>query len=159
LAVQVKATSGAAYAAVAGLPLTVTLTPPALSLTAASSSLAVPQGKTDTQLMTVAGNGTYSGPVTLSVSGLPSGVSASWSNSTVTLAAETGSSVLTLKASSTAVLGTVTLTVTAKGDGLTASKPITVVVSKTPAAQLANLSMPAAMSHNGAGSGMHSAQP
>jgi uncharacterized membrane protein len=117
--------------------LTVQVTPkPALTLGAASSALSVVQGKTATDLVTLAGNSTYSGAVTLSVSGLPTGVTAAWSGNPVSVTSESGSSTLTLTASSAAAVGSTTVTVTAIGDGLTVSKQITLQVSQPPGVQL-----------------------
>jgi subtilase family serine protease len=110
----------------------VTLTP-TLTTGAASTSLSVVQGKTVTDAISLTGDTTYSGAASLSVSGLPSGVTASWSGNPVTLSGESGSSTLTLTASSVATVGSATITVTANGDGLTASKQITVQVTKAPA--------------------------
>jgi subtilase family serine protease len=107
---------------------------PSLTVTAASTSLSVTQGKTTTDVISLAGNSTYSGAVTLSVSGLPTGVTASWSSSSVTLSGEAGSATLTLTASSTAAITAAasTVTVTATGDGLTVSKTITLAVTAAP---------------------------
>src|SRR5208283_1764714 len=99
-------------------------------VSAASTALSVVQGETGTDVVSLVGNGTYSGPVSLSVSGLPSGVTASWSSNPVTLSAEIGSSTLTLTASSAAYVGSATVTITAAGDGVTASKPISLAVTQ-----------------------------
>jgi uncharacterized membrane protein len=112
--------------------LTVTLAPPTLTISAASTALSAVQGKTGSDAVSVAGNGTFSGPVSLSVSGLPSGVTASWSSNPLTLSGEAGSSTLTLTASSAASVGSATVTVTAAGDGVAASKQITVQVAPSP---------------------------
>jgi len=120
-----------------GKQMTVQVTPkPALTLGAASSTVSVVQGKTGTDLVTLAGNVTYSGAVTLSVSGLPTGVAAAWSSNPVTLNLENGSSTLTLTASSAAPVGTTTITVTAIGDGLSVIKQIAVQVTQPPGVQL-----------------------
>jgi subtilase family serine protease len=106
---------------------------PALTLTPASTSLSVLPGASVTDLFSLAGNSTYSGAVTLSVTGLPANVTASWSSTPVTLANAAGSSTLTLKAASTAAAATTTLIVTASGDGLTVSKQVTLQVLPLPA--------------------------
>ena len=129
---QVTGATGAAYPASATVPMTVTLTPPTLTATPASTSLAVVQGKSVTDLVTLAGNGTYSGAVSLSVSGLPTGVTAAWSSSAVTLGSGTGTSTLTLTAAPSAAVGSATITVTASGDGLTATKQVTLHVTQGP---------------------------
>ncbi len=77
------------------------------------------------------------GAVTLSVSGLPSGVTASWSSNPVTLASENGSSTLTLTGSSAASLVSATVTITASGDAISATKQITVQVLPAPSLTIA----------------------
>jgi len=118
------------------LPLAVTLTPPSLSVTAASTAIALMQGKTTQLTLTLLANATYSGAVTLSVSGLPGGVTASWSKSPLTLTGASGTSTLTLTAASTAKVGTATLTITACGDGVTATRQITLQVTQAPGVEL-----------------------
>jgi subtilase family serine protease len=135
LSAKVTGKTGTAYNASLNLPMTVTVTPPTLTATAASSSVSVVQGSVITDVISLAGNATYSGAATLSVSGLPSGVTASWSTNPVTLAAESGASTLTLTASSAAVVGSSTITVTANGDGVIATRQITVQVQAQPTVQ------------------------
>jgi len=136
LSASIAATSGSYYVATKTLPMTVTLTPPTLSETTASSSLAVLQGASATDLVTLAGNGTYNGAVTLTASGLPAGVTATWSSNPVTLSSESGTSTLTLTPSMTATVGSATITITAKGDGLTATKTVTLQVQQAPGIKL-----------------------
>ena len=136
LSARVISTTNASYSATVSLPLTVTLSPPSLSVMAPSTAIALMQGKTTQQVLTLAANPTYSGAVTLSVSGLPSGVTASWSKSPLTLTGASGASTLTLTAASTARVGTATLTITASGDGVTATRLITLQVTQAPGLQL-----------------------
>ena len=136
LSASIAAANGSTYKASTTLPMAVTLTPPTLTETTASSSLVVGQGTSVADLVTLAGNGTFNGAVTLSVSGLPAGVTASWSGNPVTLSSESGTSTVTLTVSSTATVGSVTVTVTAKGDGLTVTKTIALQVQQTPAVAL-----------------------
>ena len=58
--------------------LTVTQ-PPTLALTAAASSVAVVQGKSGTLSLTAATGGSFTGNISFSVTGLPSGITAAWS--------------------------------------------------------------------------------
>jgi hypothetical protein len=95
---------------------------------------------------------TYSGAVSLSVSGLPTGVTAAWSSSAVTLSAESGSSTLTLTAGSTAKAGTSTITVAASGDGVTATKQITLTVTQAAGLQLTLSASSLAMTHTASAS-------
>jgi hypothetical protein len=133
---KVVGKSGAAYSTSLTLPMTVTQTPPTLTAAPASTSLAVMQGATVTEAIALTGSSTFSGTVSLSVSGLPVGVTATWSGNPATLTAESGKSTLTLTASSTAAVGSSTITVTASGDGVTATKQVTLQVQQAPAIQL-----------------------
>jgi hypothetical protein len=108
------------------------LSPATLTATPASTSLSVAQGAAVTDAIALAGNSTYAGAVTMSASGLPSGMTASWSSNPVTLNAESGSSTLTLTANPATAVGSYTITVTATGGGLTASKQIAVAVTAPP---------------------------
>ena len=163
LTVGSTATAGAQSVAITGsdssgtqtltFTLTVTApTPPALTVTAASSSVSVAAGKTVTDLLTLAGNAAYSGPVSLSVSGLPTGVTAAWTSNPVTLAAEAGTSTLTLLAASSAKVGSATITITASGDEVTATKQITLQVTQAPGLALSLSASALTMTHSGTGS-------
>ena len=133
---NLKATTGTIYGVTLPLPLTVTLSAPTLTVTPASTALSVTQGAATTDVITLAGNGAYAGSATLSVTGLPTGVTATWSTNPLTLTNEAGSSTLTLAASSTAVTGAATVTVTATGDNITATKQITLQVNTAPGVHL-----------------------
>jgi pseudomonalisin len=126
--------------------LTVT-PPPSLTLTAASGSVSVAAGKSVTEAFSIAGSTSYSGAVSLSVSGLPAGVTATWSSSPLTLSAESGTSTLTFTAASTAKAGTAAITVTASGDGVTATRQITLQVTQAAGLQLALSASTLAMTH------------
>ena len=152
LSAMLKSATGTATTTAAAVPLTVTLSPPALTVTPAASSVSLVQGHAATDVFAIAGNGTYSGTVTLSVSGLPAGVTATWNSSQVTLQAETGTSTLTVTAASTAKIGSATITVTASGDRVTATKQVTVQVTQAPALQLALAGSTLSMSHTAASS-------
>jgi len=152
IAAKVVAKSGSSYSQSATLPLAVTLTPPTLSVTPASASVSVVQGKSATDIFTLAGNATYSGAAAISISGLPSGVTASWSSASVPMTNQTGTSTLTLTASSSATVGTSSLTVKVVGDGLTVSKTITLQVQQAPAVQVALAATALSMTHTSTGS-------
>jgi hypothetical protein len=91
----------------------------------------VAQGSSVTDLFTFNTGGSFHGPVTLSISGLPSTVTASWSNTTFAPApgTATSTSTLTLSPTASAVPNWYFYTVTASGDGLSVSKQYTVVVA------------------------------
>jgi len=94
------------------------------SLTPSASSLSIKQGASGTDTITVADTGGFTGSVAFTVSGLPSGVTASFSP-----ASSTTSSVLTLTASSTATTGAYTVTVTGTSGTTTASTTFALSVS------------------------------
>jgi xyloglucan-specific exo-beta-1,4-glucanase len=98
---------------------------PDFSLTANPTSLTVNRGASGTSTVTVTRTGGFTGDVTLSASGLPSGVSASFGSNPATGT----SSVLTLTASGTATLGAATVTVTGTGGGLTRTTSINLTVN------------------------------
>jgi subtilase family serine protease len=93
---------------------------PGLTLTASPNKLTIAQGGTAVTTIIMA---PLRNAVTLSVSGLPSGVTAKFSSNPAL-----NNSELTFTASSTAAEGTFTVTVTGLTDGLTASTTITLTV-------------------------------
>ncbi|WP_263353384.1 chitobiase/beta-hexosaminidase C-terminal domain-containing protein [Acidicapsa acidisoli] len=118
------AVSGAVYSASQSVALNVQLTPPMLSVTPASQQMSVVQGAMASDEFIFQRGGSFNGPVSLSVSGLPARVTASWSSNPVTLSSSSGASTLTLTAAASAVLGTAPITVTASGDGLTETQTV-----------------------------------
>lgn len=109
---------------------TVTGMQPTLTLTAASSSVAVAQGSSGTVSLTAVTGGSFSGPISLQVSWLPAGVTARWSLNPITPAASASTSqvTLTFRVSRLARVGPSTITVTASGDGMTATGQIALQV-------------------------------
>ena len=105
--------------------LSLTVNPaPSFTLVASPNSLSVVQGNQGSSAITVNPLNGFSAAVTLSASGLPSGVTASF-NPTSTMS----SSTLTVAASATAVTGTVTVTVTGTSGSLSASTTISLTVT------------------------------
>ena len=105
--------------------------PPAASssnftLSASPSSLSVTQGSSGSSTITVNPSGGFTGSVSLSASGLPSGVTASFGTNPTT-----STSVVTLSASSTATTGTATVTVTGTSGSLTHTTTISLTVNAT----------------------------
>src|SRR5579859_735919 len=94
------------------------------TLSASPSSLTIVQGKTGTSTITVNPTNGFTGSVSLSASGLPAGVTASF-NPTST----TGTSTLTLTVASTAVTGTSTITITGTSGSLTHTTTVSLTVS------------------------------
>src|SRR6516162_5114305 len=99
-------------------------TNPDFSLSASPSSLAITQGNVGTSTITVNPVNGFSGSVNLSVSGLPSGVTANFNPPSATSA-----STLTLTAASNAATGTVTLTITGVSGTLTHTTTLTLTVN------------------------------
>ena len=122
--ILVTGVSGAARQTVT---LALTVEPaPALAVSAASQTLVLTQGASAGTAITVTSGGTFSGAAMLSVSGLPAGVTAVWSRTTLT---PPGAATLTLVAAANAApVSGVRVTVAATGDGVTATAGITLSV-------------------------------
>jgi subtilase family serine protease len=97
---------------------------PDFSLSASPGSVTVTQGAQNATTITLNPLNGFSSAVTLSASGLPSGVTAGFSPDPAT-----ASSTLTLTASSTATTGTVTVTITGISGALTHTTSVTLTVN------------------------------
>ena len=106
--------------------VTVTGSSSGFTLSPSASTVSVKQGTSGTDTITVADTGGFTGSVAFTVSGLPSGVTASFSP-----ASSTNSSVLTLTASSTATTGAFTVTVTGTSGTTTATTSFTLSVGSS----------------------------
>jgi cellulase/cellobiase CelA1/aryl-phospho-beta-D-glucosidase BglC (GH1 family) len=91
---------------------------PSFTLSASPTSLSVPQGKSGTVNLTVTDLNCFTGTVTFAASGLPSGVTASFSGN-----------VLTLAASSTATVGASTVTITGTSGSLSETTNISLTIT------------------------------
>jgi hypothetical protein len=108
---------------------------PSFTLTASPTSVSVAQGSAATSTITVVPQNGFTGNVTMSASGLPSGVTAAFNpNPTAT------SSTLTLTASATAATGTSTVTVTGTSSSLTATTNVSVTVTSSGSGPVVSLS-------------------
>ena len=96
---------------------------PNFSLSASPSNVTITQGTSGTSTITINRQNGFSSSVALSASGLPNGVTAAF-NPTST----TGTSTLTLTASSTATTGTATVTITGTSGSLTHTTTISLTV-------------------------------
>jgi hypothetical protein len=94
------------------------------SLGASPSSVAIAQGSSGTSTITVTPQNGFSGSVTLSASGLPSGVTAGFAPNPTTT-----TSTLTLSASATATTGTSTVTITGVSGSVTATTTLALTVN------------------------------
>src|SRR5215475_8236470 len=102
-----------------------TPTAPNFTLSANPSSLTINLGASGTSTIAITRSGGFTGAVTLSASGLPSGVTAAFNPASATGT----SSVLTLTASGAVTLGAATVTVTGTGGGLTRTTSIGLTVN------------------------------
>lgn len=113
-----------------------------LTLSLSGGSATLPAGGATAVTISIARGGSFAGNVTLTVSGLPSGVTGSFVPAT--LDASTTSAVLNLAALTSAAVGTSTLTVTATGTGVTAQTATATLTVTQPAISIA--ATPAALS-------------
>jgi kumamolisin len=141
LTASATATTGAATVTITGtsgsltatttLALTVNSTAtPNFSVSASPASLTVTQGSSGTSTITVTSTGGFNSATTLSASGLPSGVTATFSTNPVTPPANgSATSTLTLTASSSATVGAATVTITGTSGSTTHSTTIALTVN------------------------------
>ncbi len=109
--------------------LTVTNTTPDFSLAASPSTLSVNQGASGTSTITITRTNGFASAVSFTASGMPTGVTASFSPQTTTTTGT--SSVLTLSASATATPGLATVTITGTGGGVTHTTSVALTVTNT----------------------------
>jgi subtilase family serine protease len=114
---------------------------PGITVSSSASSLTIPQAASGQCTITVAPLNGFGGSVSLSASGLPSGVTASFNPASVNVTSNTSpTSTLTFTASSTAAVGTATVTVTGTSGGVTGSTTISLTIYNPSANISANLS-------------------
>jgi hypothetical protein len=104
----------------------VTATPPDFSVVATPSSQTASRGKSTSYSVSVTPSNGFSGNVNFSVTGLPSGATASFTPSSVP---GSGSSTLTVNTTSATPTGTYTLTITGSSGTLTNSTQVTLAVA------------------------------
>ena len=136
--VTITGTSGS-LTATTTLALTVTVAgTPNFTITASPSTLTITQGSSGTSTITIGSQNGFSSATTLTVGGLPTGVTAAFSVNPVTPPANgSASSTLTLTASATATTGSVTLTVTGTSGSLTHNTTIALTVNSSSGSQTA----------------------
>jgi hypothetical protein len=136
LAAGGSATTGAATVTITGTSGSLTATTtialtvsaaPSFTVAASPATLALVQGVSGTSTVTVTPVNGFASSVTLAASGLPSGVTAQFGTNPTT-----GSSVLTLAAGSSAILGAATVTITGASGSLTAATTIALTVTAPP---------------------------
>jgi subtilase family serine protease len=111
--------------------------PPGFHAAASSNSLAVPAGSSNSVTLNVTVTGGFNAMVAFSVTGLPSGVSASFTPATRP-APGSGSSVLKISAASTARAGSYSATVSVTSGVVTQKIPLLVTVQQRIPASLRN---------------------
>jgi uncharacterized membrane protein len=104
--------------------ITVVVHAPTFTLASSPSALQVNPGSSVTSTITLTPEYGFTGNANLSISGLPSGVTASWGTNPTS-----GTSVLTLKASASAAGGTSTLTITGTSGNLTITTSLSLLVA------------------------------
>lgn len=111
--------------------LTLTITgPPDFTVAASPSSLTVIQGSNNSTTVNVGSLNNFNGAVNLSISGLPSGVTATFSPVSVTPpAGGSASSTLTLAASATATTGSFTVSITGTSGSTSHSTAVTLTIA------------------------------
>ena len=119
--------------------LTVNATPN-FALSASPTSLSIARGGSGTSTITVTPSSGFSGSVTMSATGLPSGVTAAFSPNPATT-----TSTLTLKASALAPASTSTVTITGKSGTLTHTTTVSLTVTTMAAANFSLAASPSSL--------------
>ena len=136
--VTITGTSGS-LTATAAIALTI-VPPPTFTLAATPTTLSVTAGASGASSIAVTALNGFTGAVALAASGLPRGVTATFS------ALKSGKSTLTLTAASTAAAGTSTVTITGTSGALSSTAAIALTVNPPPSFTL--VAIPATLSIN-----------
>ena len=102
-----------------------------LTFSPAQTPIEIVQGTKATNVFSFTADGSFKGRLELSTSGLPTGVSASWSSTHVAIHGGMGASTLTLAPKINVVAGKYTFTVTASADELSVTQRYTLTVKPT----------------------------
>jgi len=117
------------------------------TLSDSPSSLSIAQGSSGTSTITVTSVNNFNAAVTLNATGLPTGVTATFSPNPVTPAADGSvTSTLTLTASSSATTGTSTVTITGTSGSLTATTTLALTITATATPNFTVAASPAILS-------------
>ncbi|HEX3587127.1 MAG TPA: hypothetical protein VH024_14090 [Candidatus Angelobacter sp.] len=128
---------------------------PDFALSASPTSLTVTQGSSGSSTISTTVSNGFNSSIALSISGLPSGVTASFTPSSIA-APGSGSSTLKFTASTTATTGTFNTTVTATGGGITHTTTIPLTVNAATSPNFALSASPTSVSVARSGSGTSS---
>jgi hypothetical protein len=125
---------------------------PAIAISLSANTISVTQGSTGSVTVSLTRSGGFTGDVSLTVEGLPSGVT--YTATPASLGSAVSSSVITIGAGGTATPATTNLTVRATGTGVTAQTAtlaLTVVAAPTPSFSLAAAPTTVTVSQGGNG--------
>ncbi|MGA9356302.1 MAG: protease pro-enzyme activation domain-containing protein [Terriglobales bacterium] len=130
--VKITGTSGSLSAST-NIALTVSAAAsPNFTISASPASVTVTQGASGTSTITITSQNSFNSATTLSATGLPSGVTATFSTNPVTPPANgSASSTLTLTASASAATGAATVTITGTSGSTTHSTTIALTVNSS----------------------------
>jgi kumamolisin len=120
-----------------------TSTSPTFTLSASPASVSVVQGNSGSSTITSTVVDGFSSAVALTASGLPAGVTATFSPTSIT---GSGTSSLTLAVASTTATGTYTITVTGTGGGITQTATVSLTVTSNVAAGFTLTASPTSLS-------------
>ncbi|HEX4773586.1 MAG TPA: protease pro-enzyme activation domain-containing protein [Bryobacteraceae bacterium] len=118
--------AGSGFTKTLTVPLTITV-PATFSLTSTQSSLTIKAGASAQLTATTVHSGTFNSIVSLTASGSPSGVTASFSKSSFAAPGD-GTATVTFAVAASAKSGTYSVVLTGTGGGLTASAPVTLII-------------------------------
>jgi hypothetical protein len=105
----------------------------AFTIAPASAGLSVPQNGSGASTITLTPEGSFSGTVAFSVTGLPAGVTATFSPASLSVATVARTTTLTLHAAGSAALGTSNVTVTGSSGAATSSSATIAITVGAPA--------------------------
>jgi hypothetical protein len=103
---------------------------PDFAVTASPTSVSIAQGSSGSSTVSTSVSGGFNSAISLSASGLPGGVTASFSPTSIA-APGSGNSTVTFTASATATTGTATVTITATGGGVTHTTTVSLTITAT----------------------------
>jgi trimeric autotransporter adhesin len=110
------------------IQVTPTAAPPNFTISASPKSVSIARGSKGSSTITTTVSGGFNNAISLSVSGLPAGVTASFSTNPIA-APGSGSSTVTFTVSATAATGTSTITITGTGGTTTHTTTISLTVT------------------------------
>jgi len=104
-------------------------TTPSFSMSASPASLSVAQGSSGTSTVSTSASGGFNSAISLTASGMPAGVSATFNPASIG-APGSGSSTLTLSVGSSVATGTYSITITGSGGGITQTAGVSLTVTQ-----------------------------